>query len=86
MCNCIKEREIQILEFVQRNFPKNVATDSELQQKAIVFTKEDQVRVSLEFVTKVNRTFKNGTQKVKKIKTNMLLTNCPFCGKEYSKE
>lgn len=86
MCNCISEREKLIADTIRKSNPTAVVFNAELQNKGLFFTKNDQVRVTLEFVIDMDVTDKSGKVKSKKVKQSLVLARCPFCGVEYKND
>jgi len=86
MCNCISEVEKRITEAIQKQNPGAIVTDVELQNKGLLFTKNDSLRVTLEFEGKLNVSTKSGAIRAKKVKQTMVLSKCPFCGVEYEND
>ena len=86
MCNCITEMEKKVAEAIQKQNPDLEVSDVELQNKGLIFTKHDSVRVTLELEGKINVKTKSGAIKVKKVKQAMVLSKCPFCGVGYNNE
>lgn len=83
MCNCIKKTEQRIEAALQETNLNGIVTETELQNKGVVATNGDSLRVTLEFVGKLNVPTKSGKIRAKKIRVSIVLSKCPFCGVKY---
>ncbi|MDC4151729.1 hypothetical protein [Acinetobacter baumannii] len=87
-CSCKKDFQERFLDRAKEMFPDSTNHEVEIENYAFVFNKDNSMELRGYQPVVISHTAtvkKTGLQKVKKEKTSLLFSYCPFCGVKFEK-